>query len=249
MLQQVVFAECVLIKKITEVKSCVRKILEKEEAKNVLILFDVDTTLIQYIKKPTNTKKQASYQKPSSNLTIKEKELSFTKTFHKNKMILIDNAAPELIKELQTKGVKVIAYTSSLVNPDKSISNKMLFKFRDALQKIGLDFTAHELPTSVKPLQRFRRYFNDYPTFYHGILSTNGQYNKNIDDGAVLLEFLQSLTPERTPSTCGTYKPKTIIFVSSDVEKMSNIESKLSTIQPNIEFICLQCTNSTHYEQ
>ncbi|PIZ33617.1 MAG: hypothetical protein COY39_02265 [Alphaproteobacteria bacterium CG_4_10_14_0_8_um_filter_37_21] len=239
--QQAIFAQCSTIKKIADINDCISDVLKKENPENILVIFDLENSLIQPKKDAKQIKGIASCDVQSSSLTSKEKELANTHAIYGRRLSLIEKESPLRIRDLKKRGVKIIGYTSVLVNPSQQTKNKMLFKFRESLQKIGLNFTAHGLPTKVKPLNNLPRYFHDVPTFYHGLLCVNGKYNKAIDDGRVLVEFLRSLTHSKMG--CPTSQPKTIVFVSSAIDTINNIEKQLSSLQPSINFIGIQYLN------
>jgi hypothetical protein len=113
-----------------------------------------------------------------------------------------------VIKQLQARGIKVIALTGSPAGRFGSVPCGRTFLYADFLRH-GLDFSSSFIEEEIV-IDGLRVYNGDYPMFYKGILCGNIKNEK----GSVLGEFFN----------CVGWRPKKVIFfddVKNNVEEVA----------------------------
>jgi hypothetical protein len=210
----------------------------KKADKNTVVLFDIDETLTVAYDEPFLRKTwqavpivhQAltdAFQKHFSvsghtNFADFKNEM-WTQTWAKARLHRVDNHSPELIKSLQKKHVKTIAFSSAfagIVGTDKPVKE---IRF-EQLKNVGIRFDVPELPQQIL-LSSYPIFHNAQPTFYRGILLTNNQATK----GEVLIDFFDKIG----------WHPTHVIFFDDVIENLDSVSQAL--IKRNIP-----CTTFFH---
>lgn len=244
-------AEMISVNTMKEVHNKIESLLKTQKPEDILVAFDIDMTLTQpnhpAVYYPAIKKYMDVYKSILGQLTPVQKDLVATLTTQIVPQKLVEKDAPKMIKNIQKKGVKVIALTSSLTGKIKGFPDKMIFIRRDQLQRVGFDFTnTFKNYVHVMEFLRFKEYAGSYPMFYHGVLSTNGE--GNVSKGDTLISFLQHVGSHyhckaRKPG----YYPKVIILVDDKKKHLENVEERLKAHDPAIRFICIEYKGAFAY--
>jgi len=154
-------------------------------------------------------------------LSTEERLLAFTLPLLTTAGDLLEIQTPQVIRNLQSKGVKTIALTAAMGGRirDAFIEDRRISE----LNRVGIDF-APSFP-DVQGTIFFTNFqapiFGSYPLFKSGILFTNEN-----DKGDVLVEFLKALS----------WTPRQIIFVDDRIDHLYAVEKALSLFNPEIQF-------------
>ncbi len=246
-----VSAEIISASTLQDVQLKIEKMLSREKAEDIMVVFDLDETLVMYDHPAATSfalKKYAEiYKEIMSSLTPLEKDFALTILTQEIPQKLIDKKKPQIIKSLQKKDIKIIALTSLLVNISKNSKKKAIFEKRDQLQKKGIDFTASlRGMTRVVPFFDFPQYGGQCPLFYHGILTSNGRYN-GIGKGAVLGAFLTHIGPRRLAYVGAGYEPKVVVLVAACKKNLREVDMYFQEYFPKIQFIGIEYQGAQTY--
>ncbi len=142
---------------------------------------------------------------------------------------LIDPNAPKILKDYKNQGVKVIAFTASIVGPLPPISAVESMRHQ-ILQSLGLDFSDSFLQQIVL-LRSIQPYNNQLPTYYRGILFANGGRAPHTK-GDVIRQFLRLVR----------FHPKLVIIIDDRLKNIEEIASALEFHDPDIDVLGLEFT-------
>ena len=232
---------------IHDVKIHIDNILETKKPEDVLVVFDVDMTLIQpnhpatYL--PTLKKYRIIFQNITQKLTNLQRDNLLTLTT-KIPQQLIENNSPAVVKYLQNRKVNVIGFTASLTGHRDDHINKPIFKFRDMLRSFGFNFSFPH--RTVVSYMSFPKHNNGYPIFYHGVLCSNGE-NNSISKGKIFSAFLRQVGRRKAEPYGSGYIPKIIVMVDAKQLDTDNIKGVLAKDFPDVQFIGIQYRGAFHY--
>ncbi len=130
--------------------------------------------------------------------------------FAKTNFIPVETTTIALIKELQARGVKVIALTSSNTGIFGVIESMQEWRLRN-LHQIGLDFSSSFVPQELE-LTTVPKEYGSPAVFYHGILCA--ALNPK---GKVLAAFLDNVA----------WKPTNIIFFDDSKEQCESVATEM----------------------
>lgn len=234
----------IFVQSIHEVEIKVEEILKTQDAKDVLVVFDVDMTLTQPEHPATYypaLKKYSQFLKEIfKELSPYQRDTAVTLTT-KLPQRLIEKDSPKIISRLQAKGIKIIAFTASLSGSWKDSKDKIIFKRRDALQRLGFNFS---FSGRVVSYMDFSMYADGYPILYHGVLCANGE-NNGIGKGKVLEAFLKQVSHNKDGSKY--YVPKVVVMVDDKKKNLEDIQKVLLDSYPDIEFIGVEYQGTFNY--
>ncbi|MBA3814227.1 MAG: DUF2608 domain-containing protein [Alphaproteobacteria bacterium] len=244
-------AEIISVKTMKEVQTKIEDALKTQTTENILVAFDIDMTLTQpdhpAVYYPALKKYVDVYKKILGKLTPSQKDLMSTLTTQIVPQKLVEKDTAKIVRNIQQKGVKVIALTSSLAGKIKDFPDKMIFLRRDQLQKMGFDFTKSlKGYVLVTEFFDFKEYLGTRPIFYHGVLSTNGE--NNVSKGELLTALLLHVGPhyECKARNPGFY-PKVVILVDDKKKHLKNVEAHLKSYDPSITFIGIEYEGAFAY--
>lgn len=225
------------------VKSTIETITIKINPEEVLVIFDVDMVLTQ----PTHpaahyaaiVKHLSAYKKMASSVSREEYNLAATYLTQYTPQELVEKATPEIIAELQKQGFKTIALTASLTGKSGD-AKQFIFQKRDLLQKMGIDFEKSNLPFGrVIPLMEFSSYIDGYPTYYHGVLCSNGEKGP-ANKGTVLAAFLKKHIYKGNHNVNYGQFFKLIIMIDDKKSNLDDIKNALKKDFPEIQFVGIE---------
>ncbi|MBX9805445.1 MAG: DUF2608 domain-containing protein [Alphaproteobacteria bacterium] len=244
-------AEIISLKRMREVQAKILNVLENNKASDVLAAFDIDMTLTQPIHPatyyPALKKYRDVYKEILEGLSSEQKDMVSTLMVQTTSHQLVEKETPKIIKELQGKGVRTIAFTATLTGKLLGFPKKGIFIRRDQLQKIGLDFTdSFKGYCRCAPYMDFPRYATSHPMFFHGVLSSNGE--GKISKGETLIAFLTHLGQkyQQKMSKPGYY-PKVIVMVDDRMKNLVDVEKSLKAHDPTIHFIGIEYQGAYSY--
>lgn len=196
-----------------------------------LVVFDMDDTLIEPEEKIFHLiYRNINDFAPSDTDFIKQLRHKFEKiatekndseylnkltcaVFAKTKFIPVEQQATTIVKDLQTRGIKVVALTAS--NAGRFIGIERMEKWRQSnLNQVGLDFSAS---FNVKEIifDSLKKMFGFYPVFYNGILCAAGN-----PKGKVLAAFFEKIG----------WKPKKVIFFDDGYHHCKSVSAEMMAL-------------------
>lgn len=238
-------ANVICIQSIHEVQDKVLALLKDYAAEEVLVAVDVDMTLTQPTHPatyyPNIMKHKEALKSIFKDLSNVQKDAVLTLAVTKTPQKLVESDSPKIIKNLQSLGVRVIAFTASLTGSWKDSKSKIIFKRKDALRSLGFNFS---FLGRVVSYMDFPKYADGFPILYHGVLCSNGEQN-GIGKGKVLTAFLKQISVNKDGSTyC---KPKVIVMVDDKKKNLEDAKIALKTEYPDMKFIPLEYQGSLNY--
>ncbi len=255
------------VKSIHEVHAKVDEILKTQKPEDVLVALDIDMTLTQPDHPATYYPALKKYYKVFKNifknLSEAQKDVALTLTTSLPQR-LVEKDSPKIVKDMQTKGVHVIAFTATLSGSWKDSKNKTIFKRRDKLQTMGFDFSFsgrvvlyENWPKNVDgcPIRYhgrvvtymdFPKYVDGYPMFYHGVLCSNGE-NSGIGKGKVLEAFLEHASCDEYPTYYIDYMPKVVVMVDDKKSNFEDVQKVLVISHPEIQFVGIEFQGAFDY--
>jgi hypothetical protein len=228
---------------IQEVQAKVDEILKTQKPEEILVVYDVDMTLTQpdhpatyypVIKKYTHALKDIFKA-----LTPAQRDVALTLTSRLPQR-LIEKDSPKIVRNMQAKGVQVIAFTASLSGSWKDHKTKTIFNRRDKLQALGFNFS---FPGRVVSYMDFAKYVDGYPMLYHGVLCANGENGDG--KGKVLEAFLKQVSINKDGTK--NYIPTVIVMVDDKKANLGDIQKVLATSHTDIQFIGIEYQGAFDY--
>jgi hypothetical protein len=214
-----------------EISSILRE--NSEVPSKTLVCWDIDLTLLR-VEHPVayyeNLKRYYfTLKREFTNLSSEETDEAICRFVLLNKNVLIDPTAPKFISALQRSGVINIALTAGLTGKIGEISEFEKFRHQ-CLADEGIHFN-EELPVDMVLFSNFPQYRGNYPTYYKGVLSSNGARGP-VNKGKLLIEFLKLLPKE----------VQTIFLVDDKSENLDEVKVALVTYRPDVKFIGIHYT-------
>jgi hypothetical protein len=216
-----------------DVKTQVEKALETTNPADILVAFDIDMTLIQSTHPatayPTIKKHGSIYKKIFGNLpsAVKDITLNLPAQFPSK---LVEQETPQIIQDLQTKGVKVVALTAALTGYLRQVFGEARIEElrHRALHGLGINFenTFDFKEVTFKTIPPYR---NNHPTFFKGLLFSNGEQGAH-NKGTVLTTFLKH----------ANFTPKVVIFVDDRKKNLEQVELALKEHYSDTKFLGIE---------
>lgn len=201
-----------------------------ESSDQILGIFDIDETLL-IPKDPAfqkqNLIKHPAIQKMKEALSTEQLDIVGNLSKACCPAELIEPSAPLFIKNLQAKGIRLIALTAAMT---RNFGEDHLPKLRaEELLKHDIDFSYAFPEIEVLNLTNLKMCNQAHPYFYSGVLCSNGDHLRQKDassKGKVLVEFLKQLS----------WLPETIIFFDDKLYNLEEMEKTLLEHHPTITF-------------
>jgi hypothetical protein len=214
------------IKKINSIVEAKEELLKAD--KQTLVVFDIDQTLVDLAIKAGQAryKNNKLFQKYSAMLQqyIQDKQTK-TPNYHEifeSKLWL--NIPPQLIeletlniiKDLQSRGIKIIALTA--IHAGKlGLINSMAKNRYEYLKKVGIDFSS-SFPEQSIELKNFMSQRVTYPAYYKGIICAATWTEHKNSKGQALATFIEAIK----------WTPKKVLFFD---DSRKNVESVVSEMK------------------
>ena len=230
------------ITSITEVQQLALQALNYAE---LLVIFDMDLTLTMP-QTPALThlivpKYREKLRKILAPLTDLERRRVLALSLASSEHLLVEQNAPQVIKNLQSQGIKIIVLTATLTGKLQNIGNidKIEVIRFQKLQELGIDLQEAFEITEIT-LSDLAAYNQNYPTYYKGLLCANAQRGTNMK-GPVLVSFINYTG----------FKPKYIIMVDDKILNLQDVKQSLNALDNNIKFVGIEYKgvyNNMHIE-
>ncbi len=206
--------------------------------KNDLVVFDMDHTIInpqesvfnllyepasifdssdQNFIKEIRTEWQALRISKGENYFNKLLSAVWEKTFFKP----VESNTVPIIKDLQNRGIKVIALTSSNTGKFGVIENMQQWRLSN-LHQVGLDFSA-SFELQETEFKNLPPQFGFHPIFYKGILCSAGN-----PKGKMLAAFLEKIG----------FQPKKILFFDDNIEQCKSVDREMKKLSISVQCYC-----------
>lgn len=233
-------AEIVKCTKILDAQSKIENQIRNVDHDQVLIIFDIDLTLIKAehpaMCRPNIQKYSNSLKQLPSPLTAAQRDILLNLAIQKSRWSITEEETSYVVKSIIRKGAKVIALTASLSGKVGGIQQAEVWRFKN-LKKIGFDFSTSFPCNRCLHLHESSIHLERYPTFYKGILFSNGNYKKN-SKGEALLEFLKSVD----------FEPSYVVMVDDVRNNLKSVENTLAEHNPSIKFLGVEYTAGAQYK-
>ena len=220
----------------------INEILPSTKSTDILVAFDIDMTLTQPIESamyyPIIHKYAATYKKILRSEPPEQQDLMLSLIVQYPQQ-LVETDTPAIIKSLQEKGLKTIAFTNSATGSIKTKNSviDLIENVRyNVLNSFGINFSntfkVEKIVFNNLPLYR-----GNHPVFYRGILLANGENGQHSGKGKVLIEFLKHVGLE----------PKVVVMVDDKRKNLEDISKYLQQHDPQIEFFGIEYEAAKYY--
>lgn len=186
--------------------------------KGTLVIFDLDNTVMMppqtlggeewydyFVEKRTEEFVSQGLNASEAKNKAVDQGLKEWSQFHKNaKVTPVEKQTPQLISDIQGKGVITMALTARPIDLADSTINQ--------LKSIGIDFSQHSISNRTVSVPG-----ENIAKFYKGALLVGPKNNK----GTVLVKFLKMIKA----------KPVKIIFVDNKQHHVDNVEKALADLK------------------
>jgi hypothetical protein len=243
-------AEIISCKTMKDVQAKIEEVLEKNSPEDVWVPFDVDMTLIQPVHPaayyPNVKKYRDIYKSILDTLSPVQIDVMHSLVVLTMPQKWVEEDTPRIVEDLQARGVRTMAFTATVTGKLKGYAKKAIFIRRDQLQKVGLDFSSKltQFPLCVSFMD-FPRYAGSYPTFYHGVLSSNGE--RKVSKGQTFVAFLKHMGPKHQVKVGMGHYPKVIIFPDDRMKNLEDVEKHLKEYDSSIQFIGIEYQGAFSY--
>lgn len=219
-----------IISSFTELAPILDAIPQKHTNK-VLICFDVDFTLWVGTHPAANLSTIKKYSVDFRHLfdgtSQLQRERIYNLATRACEQELVEANAPFIIKRIQNKGFRTIAFTAALCGPIADLRRHELWRFQK-LRSLGVDFSQSFPLIPERFLVTIPRYNNNYPVFYRGLLCANGERAHN-GKAEALFAFLKT----------AHFKPHTIVMIDDRIETLEKMMQFFHQISPQTQFIAI----------
>ena len=217
---------------LADVTNIIETLLTSYDAKDILVIFDIDMTLTQPVQKavcsPALKKYISLYRRIMSSLTPEQYDMSSTLLTYLFPQKTVEKDTTHIIKHIQAMAVPCIALTSTLTG-DLCFKGGIRFEkerfTKLSSEGIGINFE-NSFDTKEIIFTEIPLYNGNHPVFYHGILSSNGERGKNRKE-SVLSAFLRRVN----------FVPKVIVMVDDKKKNLQETERALKSYDSKIQFI------------
>lgn len=231
-------AKILTAKSMKNVEHLITELLKSYRPAELFVAFDIDMTLIQpdhpALYYPALKKYVKHYKSILGTVTPENRDWISTWAALQFPQRLVESKTPEVIKNLQSKGIPVIAFTASLSGSLIPDQMKAIHFRRQQLEEKGIKFIFGESHDEIS-FSEFPPFANSHPMFYKGILSANGE--KNTSKGTVFCAFLKSIMS----------MAKVIILVDDKRKHLEDMGNKLQECMPTAQFIGIQYEGAYDY--
>lgn len=207
----------------------------READSKTLAIFDVDMVLVQPSDpafQMANMKRFSAICKRVLNEVPADKQMLFLSLMTIGSApVLIDDRAPQLIQNIQARGIPAMALTANVTGSLGSVPDMAEWRV-DGLRQLGFDFSKtapYPSPLLFDTLAPYRGHFSTYRS---GIFFVNGT---TVSKGEALLAFLKKL------DSC----PTKVIFIDDREDNLKNLEAALRG--KSVEFLGLQYGGAQQY--
>ena len=181
---------------------------------NTLVIFDVDDVLITYndmVLRPCGMRFL-----PTSWKNIDPKEIPYLISIMLNegKIILVDPSAPQLINNLEGRGVKAIALTAARTGKFGVIESMEDWRLK-VLKQFNIDFSGSFPKTQTIYFGDGAKKEKNYSLFKDGILFLG---DEEATKGSLLVQFLEKIQ----------WKPKKVLFIDDKMSQVTSVETALN---------------------
>lgn len=221
------YKQIIVCKTMQDVATKINEILVTYNPAEVLVAFDINKTLTWFDHPILHHTAQKKLLKKWEKFSDEEKDKLNALLGYFIPQYLIEDSTPLIIKSLQGKGIKVIAFTATPVSalPSKKIS--LQEKYFKILNKFGINFESSFGKVNVH-LNKDHPTTN-MPIFHKGILCANGKYAE-LKKGEAFVTFLK----------IANYSPKIVFLIDDKRNNLEDVAQSLQKFDPNILFIGIE---------
>lgn len=214
-----------------EVEKITLDVLNKHKAKDVLFVFDIDQTLIMSVEPATHGQNRHKHNMRAYVKSLsKETFIIMLNLSHfKEATKLVDIDAPDVIKNLQQKGIRTVACTASATGSFGALTERMEVFRSQTLKDHGIDFSGTFPEVKDQTFLNIKGALGRSPAFFEGVLCSCG-FAQDPMKGIAIVELLKAVH----------YTPKILVFVDDKELYLKDVEKALQQHLPNVQFIGIQ---------
>jgi hypothetical protein len=222
----------------TEVQHAVEEALKTTDPRDILVIFDIDSTLIMSkdpaLQRANIIKYNSTLKNHLQTISHNAQTIALNLCTQKPSQ-LVDVHTPKVIEQMKSKGIKVIACTAASPGKFKDIQCAERERF-ETLKKNGVDFSSAFPEHTDLPLVNVKGFLGRHPVFYQGVLCSAGEKDQ-CRKGASIVEFLQTTH----------YSPKVIVFIDDNKNYLKDLHEALRIHYPSVQFKGIEFTGELNY--
>jgi len=223
-------SEMMSCKNMAEVHGKILALLDAYKPEEILVLSDIDMTLTQpeapEAQYPAFIQYHGEYKRLFQNESPEVKDLAMMDAVLSGPQILVEKESPGIMRDLQQRGLHIIAFTASLSGEVFSIKRFEVFR-QENLKNLGFDFEnaldQKEIIFDAIPAYRGYR-----PIYYKGVLCSNP--NKGAPSKGITVNAFLAKTGLR---------PKIIVMIDDMKKNLDDIAAHLKSY-PSVRFIGME---------
>ncbi|MBI5346095.1 MAG: DUF2608 domain-containing protein [Chlamydiae bacterium] len=213
----------------------VENLLTQNKPTEILVLFDINYTLIQVDLPPLYVPNIRKHTKIMHNLidplSKEKKDILFSLATKENPQMLVEPSIPTVLSNLQKQNIKLLALSSTL-SGELGENIKSDEWYYQNLKNFNVSFENSFPNIEHLVFKDLPFYCNSYPLFYKGIILTN-----KCSKGKVLIAFFK----------LANYTPRVVVMLDNKPENLSEVQQELKLFDPSIKFIGLQYEKGSNY--
>lgn len=226
-----------IVEKMSAVQAQVDDLLKAYKDEDILCAFDIDGTLLQTDFPAAYIPNIMQHLDVYRALTRRHKQVDPTLAYmHALKLPqrLVEEDSLKLIQYLKERNIKTIAFTATLTGPFEDCQRAENMRYAQ-LKQYGINFENTFAEKDLR-LTNCPAYRSNYPSFYRGILSSNGEQGTTTK-GTVLCAFLKTIG----------WTPKCIVLIDDHVKNLDDAKKSLRAQYPQTQFVGIEYQGAYRY--
>ena len=223
-----VSAEIVKTNDLREVKAKYQSLQDSFKPGQIMMVFGLNNTIFYFedaALQVSDDNYRPLMKKVFMQLKLENSDLLNEVILTNYKTALVDPKIPEFISDILSSHTPVIAISQTLTGNLNEIPRLEVW-LADYLKKNNIDLSSSFAGNKDFSFRNLKKFKDSYPSYYNGIISTNGKYSK----AQILANFLLQIK----------FVPKAIIVIDQDVNSIKAAEQQLKSFNKNIEFFGFQ---------
>ncbi|MDR2768950.1 MAG: DUF2608 domain-containing protein [Puniceicoccales bacterium] len=226
-----------IVEKMSAAQEQMDDLLKSYKGEDILCVFDIDGTLLQTDFPAVYVPNIAQHMEVYRTLARRYKQVDPTLAYmHALKLPqrLVEEDSLKLIQHLKEKNIKTIAFTATLTGPFENYQRAETLRYAQ-LNQYGINFE-HTFAEKDFLLTNCPVYRSNYPSFYRGILFSNGVQGTTTK-GTVLCTFLKTID----------WTPKCVVFIDDRVKNLNDAKKSLRVQYPQTQFVGIEYQGACRY--
>ncbi|MDR0647612.1 MAG: DUF2608 domain-containing protein [Puniceicoccales bacterium] len=226
-----------IVEKMSAVQEQMDDLLKSYTGEDILCAFDIDGTLLQTDFPATYIPNIVQHMDVYRTLARRYQQVDPTLACMyalKLPQRLVEKDSLKLIQHLKEKNIKTIAFTATLTGPFEEYQRAENMRYAQ-LKQYGINFE-NTFTEKDFLLTNCPAYRSNYPSFYRGILFSNGEQGM-ATKGTVLCAFLKTID----------WIPRCVVLIDDRVKNLDDVKKSLRAHYPQTQFVGIEYQGARYY--